>query len=74
MILSNLKEIRINNKMTCRQVAEKADMTKEFYWMIENGKRKLSYSNAVAIANVFNKRPDAIFLSNELTRTEQEVS
>lgn len=38
--------------------------------MIEKGKRKLSYENAVRIALVFGKEPDDIFLEHELTKTE----
>lgn len=70
MILEGLKKIRTEKKMTYKEVAEKANMTKEYYWMIENGKRNLSYPNAVLIAGVFNKTPDDIFLSKELTKTE----
>lgn len=70
MVLEGLKEMRTNRGMTYKEVAEKANMTKEYYWMIENGKRNLSYPNAVLIAKVFNKTPDDIFLHSELTKTE----
>jgi len=68
MVLIELKSIRENHKLTYQEVADKVGISKEYYWMIENGKRKLSYPLAVKIAAVFNKNPDEIFLSNELTR------
>ena len=70
MVLKNLEKIRKENGKTFQDVADKAGLTKEFYWMIEKGKRKLSYENAVKIAMVFNKEPDDIFLETELTKTE----
>lgn len=70
MVLVKLKSLRESNGMTYQQVANEAGLTKEHYWMIENGKRNLSYKNAVKIASVFNKEPDDIFLQSELTKTE----
>lgn len=72
MVLKKLEKIRKEHKKTFQQVADQAGLTKEFYWMIEKGKRKLSYENAVKIAMVFNKEPDDIFLNSELTKTEQD--
>lgn len=71
MVLEKLKKIREKHNLTNQQVAEKIGISKEYYWMIENGKRKLSYDLAVKIANVFDKRPDDIFLNTELTKGEQ---
>lgn len=71
MVLQNLETIRKENGKTLQQVADAAGLTKEFYWMIEKGKRRLSYENAVKIALVFGKEPDDIFLETELTKTEQ---
>lgn len=73
MIKKKLKLIRLNKKMTCKQVADEVGITKEYYWQIENGKRRLSYELAVKIARVFGKTPDEIFLADELTNEEQEV-
>ena len=71
MVLQNLETIRKENGKTFQQVADAAGLTKEFYWMIEKGKRRLSYENAAKIALVFGKEPDDIFLETELTKTEQ---
>ncbi len=71
MALDKLKEIRIQAGLTYQQVANEVGISKEYYWMIENGKRRLTYENAVKIAKVFKFSPDYIFLDSELTRSEQ---
>ena len=47
-----LKNIRLNKKMTQAEVAEAAEITPEFYSMIENGKRQPSNPVAMRIADV----------------------
>lgn len=74
MQLEKLKQLREENKLTYKEVAEKVNISKEYYWMIENGKRRLNYELAIKIAQVFNKKPDDIFLSNVLTRGEQKTT
>ena len=59
--MNKLKNIRKNNKLTCQDIADKLNISKCFYWQIENDKRKLSYEMAVKIAKIFNKKPDDIF-------------
>lgn len=68
-----LKHIRTSNNMTLQQVADSIGVSKPYYWQIENGERGLSYDLAVKIAAVFNKKPDEIFLSNELTNEEHSA-
>jgi putative transcriptional regulator len=74
MALQKLKKMRINEGMTCRQVAEQVGISKEYYWMIENGKRRLTYELAVKIAKAFKASPDYIFLDSELTVSEHDNS
>ncbi|GAA5344444.1 helix-turn-helix transcriptional regulator [Planifilum fimeticola] len=71
MVKKQLRLIRQKQNMTCKQVANEIGVTKEYYWQIENGKRRLSYGLAVKIARVFKKTPDEIFLAEELTNEEQ---
>lgn len=73
MVLTKLIEIRKKNKKTLQQVADAIGVSKAYYWLIENGKRRLSYDLAVKIANYFGLNPDDIFLSSELTKTEQSA-
>ncbi|MGE7132614.1 helix-turn-helix transcriptional regulator [Lysinibacillus xylanilyticus] len=70
MIHEKLKNMREIENLTCQQVADVVGISKEYYWMIENGKRRLTYELAVKIARVFKSSPDYIFLENELTRSE----
>lgn len=71
MIRTKLKSLREQKGWTYEYVGNLAGISKEAYWMIENGKRGLSYERAVKIASVFNLNPDDIFLQSELTSTEQ---
>ncbi|MEH7122077.1 helix-turn-helix transcriptional regulator [Bacillus sp. JJ1773] len=63
MALQKLKEFRLKEGLTYQQVADKVGISKEYYWMIENGKRRLSYELSVKIAKAFKTNPDDIFLS-----------
>ena len=65
-----LKEVRLKHGKTLQQVADEVGISKPYYWMIENGKRGLSYDLAVKIASVFEMKPDDIFLLEELTKQE----
>jgi putative transcriptional regulator len=69
--LEKLKVIRNKKGLTCKQVADLVGISKEYYWMIENGKRRLTYDLAVKIAKVFDTSPDDIFLDSKLTISEQ---
>lgn len=65
--LSNLKRIRHERNETLKDVAEDVGISLEYYWMIENGKRRLSYELAVKIAKHYGMSPDDIFLNSGLT-------
>ncbi|MGG2105505.1 helix-turn-helix transcriptional regulator [Lysinibacillus pakistanensis] len=70
MIITKLKNMREEENLTYQQVADEVGISKEYYWMIENGKRRLTYELAVKISRVFKSSPDYIFLDSELTRSE----
>ena len=42
-------------------MASMLNISKTFYWQLENNKRRLIYKQAVAIANIFKLKPDDIF-------------
>ena len=42
-------------------MAKMLGISKTFYWQIENGKRKLKYSMAIRIAEIFDLKPDDLF-------------
>lgn len=57
-----LKQLRIEKGLTIYDIASMIGISPSHYSLIENKKRKLTYDMAIKIANVFNKRPDDIFL------------
>lgn len=59
--MKTLKELREKQNYSCQFMANKLNISKTFYWQIENDKRRLSYDIAIKIANVFNTKPDNIF-------------
>lgn len=63
MTLERLKELRLSKGMTLKDIAEELDISLEYYWMLENEKRKLSYEMACKIAAIFQKTPDQIFFN-----------
>ncbi len=69
MIHHKLKELREIRNETLEDVAKNIGISAQFYWMIENGKRNLSYKLAVKIANHYGVEPDDIFLENYLTKS-----
>ncbi|NEY80761.1 helix-turn-helix transcriptional regulator [Bacillus sp. 3H-10] len=71
-MLQKLKKFRTNEGLTCQQVANCVGISKQYYWMLENGRRRLNYDLAVKIAKVFKTNPDHIFLNNGLTPSKQD--
>lgn len=59
--MDKLKELRKKHNITYDEMAKKLNISKVFYWQIENKKRKLSYDMAIKIANIFKLKPDDIF-------------
>lgn len=59
--MKKLKELRKAKKLTHQMMANSLNISKPFYWQIENNKRRLSYDMAVKIANILNTKPDEIF-------------
>ena len=56
-----LKEIRLKNKLTHKNMGDLLNISKTYYWQIENDKRNLSYDLAFKIAKIFKMKPDDIF-------------
>lgn len=68
-----LKEMRKKKGYSIRDMAEELGISKPFYLQLENQTRKLSYDMAIQIAEIFQKKPDQIFLedhkSNKINQT-----
>jgi len=67
-----LREVRKKNKYSLEQVAAKVGISKVYIWQIENGKRRLNYSLAIKIANVFDMKPDELFYDDTILQIELE--
>lgn len=59
--MKKLTEMRKAKNFSYQFMANKLNISKPFYWQIENEKRRLSYSMAVQIAEIFNMKPDELF-------------
>ena len=67
MNLNNLKVLREREDYSYQNMADQLNVSFQYYWMIENGKRKLSYEMAIKIAKILGTTPDKIFLTRDLT-------
>lgn len=68
--MNKLKELRKSKGYTLQQMGDMLNISKIYYWQLENNKRRLYYEMAVKIAQIFNKKPDAIF-TKELSKKIQ---
>ena len=62
--MKKLIELRLKNKYSQQDMANKLNISKPFYWQLENEERRLSYIMAIKIAEIFNMKPDEIFYEN----------
>lgn len=63
--MEKLKKLRVKHHYSCNDMANILDISKTFYWQIENKKRRLSYDMAKNIAAIFGLKPDDIFYKKE---------
>ena len=66
-VFKTLKELRKNNNLSSKNMAEKLCISKAFYCQIENRTRRLSYDMAIKISDIFNTKPDKIFYDDSKT-------
>ena len=62
--MNKLKETRIRHKLTHQTMADTLQISKAFYWQIENYKRRLSYDMAIKISDIFKMTPDELFYND----------
>lgn len=60
-----LKSIRIKAGYSHNDMANMLNISKPYYWQIENGNRNLYYDLAKQIAAIFDMKPDDIFYEEE---------
>lgn len=56
-----LKDIREKWSYSHQDMANFLNVSKCFYWQIENGTRTLYYELAIKIADIFHVKPDYLF-------------
>jgi putative transcriptional regulator len=59
--MKKLREYRVKNNFSYEFMAYLLNISKTFYWQIENDKKRLSYDLAVSIADIFHMTPDELF-------------
>lgn len=67
--MEKLKELRKKQKYSLIDMAKLLNISKTFYWQIENQKRRLSYDMAIKIADVFGLKPDDLFYETYKNRS-----
>lgn len=60
-MFKKLKDLRLQNGYTTKDMANKLGISKPFYSQLENQNRRLSYDMAIKIAQIFDRKPDQIF-------------
>lgn len=72
--MKKLKELRKANRLTHQMMADSLNISKAFYWQLENNKRKLSYSMAVKIANILHTKPDDLFYEEFNNKYKSDIT
>lgn len=70
--MSKLKRIRLKNKYSCKDMAQVLNISKPYYWQIENGTRRLTYDMAIKIAEFFHTTPDQLFFEDTKLKIESK--
>lgn len=59
-----LQALRTKKGYTLKILAKKLDVSKQYLWDIEDGRRTLSYKVAYKISSILETNPDTIFLED----------
>lgn len=59
--MEKIKQKRMEEGVTQKQIADKLNITVSFYSQLESKKKRLYYDTAVEIAAIFNMKPDQLF-------------
>lgn len=65
MMKNKLKMIRLKYKYSYADMARMLNISRTYYWQLENKKRRLYYFLAQNIATIFNTKPDDIFYEKQ---------
>jgi putative transcriptional regulator len=62
---NRFKELRKEHKYSLEDIAKQVGISKVYIWQIENDKRRLNYTLAIKIAEIFEMKPDDLFYDDE---------
>ena len=68
--MNKLQQYRKKYNYSCQDMADKLNISKSFYWQIENCKRRLSYETALKIAKIVKVKPDNIFYEDYIKKQD----
>ena len=68
-----IKALCEENGITMSELAEKLGKSKQYISALASGTIRLKYDMAVMIAEIFNMKPDDIFLKTESTKDGQHA-
>lgn len=66
--MNKLQQYRKRYNYSCQDMADILNISKSFYWQIENNKRRLNYDTALKIAKIFKMKPDNLFYDDYLKK------
>lgn len=70
ILMDKLKKARLKMGFSYQKMADLLNISKSYYWQIENKKRRLNYELAIKIANIFNTKPDKLFYNDLINKKE----
>ncbi|HIS90043.1 MAG TPA: helix-turn-helix transcriptional regulator [Candidatus Faecisoma merdavium] len=68
--MNKLQQYRKRYNYSCQDMADILNISKSFYWQIENNKRRLNYDTALKIAKIFKMKPDNLFYDDYLKKQD----
>lgn len=68
LFLENIKNIRKENCLTQKEMANRLGISESFYCQIEGGQRGLSIDHAIKISEILERTLDEIFLISNLAK------
>lgn len=68
-----LKKLRNQQKYSCEYMAKILNISKTYYWQIENGTRRVPYDMAIKLAEFFHTTPDHLFYEDTKNKLEKKL-
>jgi len=68
--MNKLKDLRLTFGYSYQDMADKLEISKTFYFQLENRQRRLLYERAFKIAKIFDLKPDDLFFEYETTKKD----